>query len=638
MSITQNPVYMFRKSVPARFAPTSPSFAVSFLLHCSFAFLLFHLPQAFSSTPELEVRDVPKEIYYVVPMLDSSKTLPHIAVPKMSARVPSVSKTGSRSASNSAIFQGTLAIISKPARPDNTRQTILQPNTPPDIHIAVELKLPNVIMQMPSAPSPKAPLPVDAENARPLARRQRTIDAEVPQIPLPASALTPTAYLPNPSDSQPQLPVPSFPVAKPVLAQRETSYASAIPALPNPATPEASLPGILDSQAQPPIPSFSVAKPVPAHGAAMQASLPVLPGAPAPKLPMMIASGSQSKLPMPSVTVAKPVPTRRPLTEASTLPAVPNAPTAKPLSPDFSDAQPKLPMPSFAVAKAAPAQRATANPNGVPVAPNVGELVIIGVDPSPAVSQIVLPPGTRLGTFAISPATKSPASSGGTPGTSAAGNQEASLRGEDEKAVSGDSGAKTASTGTLIVGSPESGKSEAPGALGPPLPPDMIFPVKWESPFRKNTMVVSTGPTGGGGLSVYGILDCGKIYTIFLPMPGKNWTMQYCAEPASPQDPPAVSDSVVVHWGKGIVPPEPESKFDFRRLAIPHDMLGKMIVLKGILKADGTVVDLQVYRGTTPEMNEAARVAFGRWKFKPALRNGVPVPVQLLIGIPPEVQ
>jgi hypothetical protein len=633
MSMPPNPVYMFRKSVPARFAPTSPSFAISLLLHCSFAFLLFHVPQEFSPRPELEVREAPKEIYYIVPMLDSSKTLPHIAVRKMSADIRSVSKTDPRSASNNAIFQGNLAIISKPARPDNTRQTILQPNTPPDIHIAVELKLPNVIMQMASAQSPKAPLPVDTENARPVARRQRTIDAEVPQIPLRASAPAPTPYLPNPSNSQSQVPVPSFSVAKPVLAQRKTAYASAIPALPNPAAPETSVPGILDSQTQPPIPSFSVAKPVPAHGAAMEASLPDLPGAPTPRLPMTIASGSQSNLPMPSMTVAKPVSTQRPLAEAATLPAVPNAPTATPLTPNFSGAQSNLPMPSFAVAKAAPARRAAANPNGVPAAPNVGELVIIGVDPSPAVSQIVLPPGTRLGTFAISPATKSRASSGG---TSTADNQGASLRGGDEKAVSG-GGAKT-SAGTLIVGSPESGKSEAPGALGPALPPDMIFPVKWESPFRKNTMVVSTGPTGGGGLSVYGILDCGKIYTIFLPMPGKNWTMQYCAEPVNAQDPPAVSDSVVVHWGRGIVPPEPESKFDFRRLPVPHDKLGKMIVLKGILRADGTVADLQVYRGTTPEMDEAARVAFGRWKFKPALRNGVPVPVQLLIGIPPKVQ
>ena len=599
MSITRNPVYMFRKSVPARFAPTSPSFAISFLLHCSFAFLLFHMPQVLSSRPELEVRDASKEIYYDVPMLDSSKTLPHIAVRKMSAYARSASQRSPGSASKNAILQGNLAIISKPSRPDNTRQTILQPNTPPDIHIAVELKLPNVIMQMSSAQSPKAPLPIDTENVRPLARRQRIIDTQVPQIPLPASALTRTPHLLDPSMSQSQLPLPSFPVAKPVLAQRKTAYASAIPDLPNPAMPEASLPGILDSQTQPPIPSFSVAKPVPAHVAAMKASLPDLPVAPAPKLPSIIASGSQSKLPMPSIPIAKPVPARRPLTESSTLPAV---------------------------------------PNGVPVAPNAAELVIIGVDPSPAAPQIVLPPGTRLGTFAVSPATKSPASSEGTPGRPDGENQGASSHGGDEKAVSGDGGAKTASTGTLIVGGPENGKSEAPGALGPALPPDMIFPVKWESPFRKNTMVVSTGPTGGGGLSVYGILDCGKIYTIFLPMPGKNWTMQYCAEPVSPQTSPAASDSVVVHWGRGIVPPEPESKFDFRRLPVPHDKPGKMIVLKGILKADGTVTDLEVYQGITPEMDEAARVAFGRWKFKPALRDGVPVPVQLLIGIPPKGQ
>jgi len=54
-----------------------------------------------------------------------------------------------------------------------------------------------------------------------------------------------------------------------------------------------------------------------------------------------------------------------------------------------------------------------------------------------------------------------------------------------------------------------------------------------------------------------------------------------------------------------------------------------------LLRADGTVTQLEVYRGTSPEMNEAAKIAFSRWKFKPALFHGVPVPVELLIGIPP---
>ena len=35
-------------------------------------------------------------------------------------------------------------------------------------------------------------------------------------------------------------------------------------------------------------------------------------------------------------------------------------------------------------------------------------------------------------------------------------------------------------------------------------------------------------------------------------------------------------------------------------------------------------------------MDEAARAAFSQWKFKPALRDGKPVPVEILVGIPTE--
>jgi outer membrane biosynthesis protein TonB len=35
-------------------------------------------------------------------------------------------------------------------------------------------------------------------------------------------------------------------------------------------------------------------------------------------------------------------------------------------------------------------------------------------------------------------------------------------------------------------------------------------------------------------------------------------------------------------------------------------------------------------------MDAAARAAFGKWKFKPAMRDGKPVPVEILVGIPIE--
>ncbi|MGA3294797.1 MAG: energy transducer TonB [Candidatus Acidiferrales bacterium] len=163
---------------------------------------------------------------------------------------------------------------------------------------------------------------------------------------------------------------------------------------------------------------------------------------------------------------------------------------------------------------------------------------------------------------------------------------------------------------------------------------NMVYAVPSSLNIRKNALIVSAGPIGGGGLGVYGALHCGKVDTIFLPMPGANWTMEYCPQGASAPQPTTESASAVVHLSQGIVPPQAESKFDFQRLPIPPSKAHKLIILKGSLRGDGTVGDLSVYQSILPLMDEAARAALSRWKFKPAMREGAPIPVQILVGIP----
>ncbi len=171
--------------------------------------------------------------------------------------------------------------------------------------------------------------------------------------------------------------------------------------------------------------------------------------------------------------------------------------------------------------------------------------------------------------------------------------------------------------------------------------PQMVFsvPAAVVLKLRRNPLVVSAGATGGGGLDAYGALKCGRIYTIFLPMPGANWTMQYCQRAGSTSTPPTDPKSTVVHIQPPIIPPDPDSdsQFDFQRLPVPPEKARKLIMLKGILREDGTIDGLEVYQGVVPQMDEAARLAFSRWKFKPAKQEGKPVTVQILIGIPPEV-
>ena len=183
--------------------------------------------------------------------------------------------------------------------------------------------------------------------------------------------------------------------------------------------------------------------------------------------------------------------------------------------------------------------------------------------------------------------------------------------------------------------------TEARGALTSALIAAMVYPVPAAvlSKLRKNSLVISAGPIGGGGLGVYRALNCGKIYTVFLPMPGKNWTMQYCHKADTPETGVSQRSATVIHMEAPLVPPEPDvdSRFDFQRVPVPLEKGSKLIVLRGTLLADGTVSGLEIFQGVVPTMDEAARLAFSRWKFKPPMRAGKPVAVDILVGIPPQL-
>jgi len=273
-------------------------------------------------------------------------------------------------------------------------------------------------------------------------------------------------------------------------------------------------------------------------------------------------------------------------------------------------------------------------------------LMVIGVDPSPAGSQIVVPPGNRWGDFTIAaaPGAGSPggAAKGGSPD---AGTTAQRGSGGDQSVGVGPGGSGGGGGSTSVSFGPISVKGAVPGNSGEPLiltgsvAAQMVYPlpIAVVSKLRQNRMVVSAGSIGGGGLNVYGALDCGKIYTIFLPMPGSNWTMQYCQKSTEAAPEKAQAQTKIIQLAPPLVPPDPteDSRFDFKRLPVPaRTTQNKMIVLKGTLSEEGNVQNLQVYQGVLPEMDQAAQLAFSRWKFKPAVQSSKPVSVEILVGIP----
>jgi hypothetical protein len=146
-------------------------------------------------------------------------------------------------------------------------------------------------------------------------------------------------------------------------------------------------------------------------------------------------------------------------------------------------------------------------------------------------------------------------------------------------------------------------------------------------------MVVSAGSYGGGGLRVYGVLHGDKIYTVYFSMPGKSWILQYCARDAAPPVDSATR-VVEIHIQPPLLPPAAIEQFDFHRPPEPPDSAHTLIILHGIMHEDGSVSDLEVVQGVDSLSDAAARAAFARWKFKPAVRAGAPVALEILVGIP----
>ena len=349
----------------------------------------------------------------------------------------------------------------------------------------------------------------------------------------------------------------------------------------------------------------------------------------APKAPLQFNAAAAKPMEKERQSSADPAPT---LAENSTNPVMAF------LTP--STFKPSMPVP---VASGA-AQRKSTSGNGNVEAPNVtatsgdsATLAVISTDPAAFANgaDIMLPPGNRYGEFSTAtdnaigtPGGERSGAVGGGPGSAGKGGDGSSGPG---RASSGGGSISLAEGPVTING--VGTNSVGSGLLGAALSQGTIYPVPVAFNIRKNSLVISAGPIGGGGLNAYGALNCGRIYTIFLPMPGKNWTMQYCAQDA-PKPAETTAPATVAHFGEGVVPPQADAKFDFKRLPVPVDKMGKQIILKGVLRADGLIDALEVYQTVLPEMDDNARLAFSQWKFKPALREGKPIPVQVLVGIP----
>jgi hypothetical protein len=270
--------------------------------------------------------------------------------------------------------------------------------------------------------------------------------------------------------------------------------------------------------------------------------------------------------------------------------------------------------------------------NGVP-----GEgLLILNANPGSPSDMVALPPGNRYGDFSVAPGGSGSGAPGGQPNGSPNGGTGGGTTGGTSDATGvgpGTSGGGgNDSVGAVSI--PGSG-GENTRSLGNLEVEHLVFALPKILGPRKSTMLVAAGPMGGGGLGIYGALHCGKIYTVFLPAQGKNWTLQYCqTPPPGAQEAPKKTYTSVVRMEEAIVPPEPLLRFDFKRTPLPFEKQHKYVILQGRISEEGKVTDLVIHQGLSAEMDAAAKQAFSQWTFKPAIRGGKPISIDILVGVP----
>jgi len=333
------------------------------------------------------------------------------------------------------------------------------------------------------------------------------------------------------------------------------------------------------------------------------------------------------------IVVAKPkrVPAHRIDSADTTAPPLPMPASKLELAALPAIAKPPLPVPAPPEPRADAASKHASSAGSAGAEDGVAHeqksLLALSTDPEKA--KMSLPAGNKYGEFSFSPAGTHLGSPGGK-GTVAMG-------GESDSSGAGGDGSTGIGHGNVGGGGKDSTASSAvslngAGAVGGGYEM-MIFPVPPAAPVRKNAMIISAGPIGGGGLGVYKALPCGRIFTIFLPMPVANWTLEYCTggKSAAPSDP---RGGTVVQLEEPVVPPAPLQTFDFRRPPISKEKAPKNIILKGSIREDGSVANLQVYQGVMREADETAKATFNLWRFAPAMRAGKPVAVEILVGIP----
>ena len=156
------------------------------------------------------------------------------------------------------------------------------------------------------------------------------------------------------------------------------------------------------------------------------------------------------------------------------------------------------------------------------------------------------------------------------------------------------------------------------------------------APTSSYGMTIVSTASSGGGLPDFGVFSHEQVYTVYLDMrrtpdrlSGRHGpcNVLYCSRQML---------KILRRRARalnGLVPPFPTNK---EQPDLPPDLvrqdLGKLVVVYGIVAANGKFQELSVKQSPDPKFNGPVLQQLANWVFRPAELNGTPVAVKVLIG------
>lgn len=259
---------------------------------------------------------------------------------------------------------------------------------------------------------------------------------------------------------------------------------------------------------------------------------------------------------------------------------------------------------------------------------NSGQLISLNLHPAIPNGPIVVPPGRRSGEFAAGPegtkdAPGTPEIKGG--GTNVGGSGSA-------KAGAGTGNSKGLPAGITIgnaPGAPPSGSAVVAGDAANRTNSDKQVLVADARPPRVGEVPRET--VRGGAPDAPKIEErvfSGKqVYTLSMNMPnltssGGSWIIRFAQ---------LDNDKTAGLVGAPVAMSKVDPAYP---AALIKDGVEGTVILYAVIHKDGTVGEVRVLRGVQGRLDESARVALARWKFRPGTKNGEAVDLEAVVQIP----